>query len=190
MAYEDLTPSNRFELALSGDMTAEEASNRIEKILAGADIEPSNRLEYFLKLRVSGGGGGGSDSDFELLKTYAPETPTRSIIVDFTEFSGYDIYVVVEDITLNAEDWIYYNHDTTETSGGWYDSKAISHKGIAAIKLKASSGGDVQSSLRSGSTLLALTSSDWSNVILFAYNAANAIQPGSSVKLYGLKIYS
>lgn len=59
MPLEDLTPSNRFELALSGDMTAEEASNRIEKILAGADIEPADRLEYFLKLRVSGGGGGG-----------------------------------------------------------------------------------------------------------------------------------
>lgn len=58
MSLEDLTPSNRFELALSGDMTAEEASNRIEKILAGADIEPADRLEYFLKLRVSGGGGG------------------------------------------------------------------------------------------------------------------------------------
>lgn len=60
MPLEDLTPSNRFELALSGDMTAEEASNRIEKILAGADIEPADRLEYFLKLRVSQGGGGGA----------------------------------------------------------------------------------------------------------------------------------
>lgn len=80
MPLEDLTPSNRFELALSGDMTAEEASNRIEEILAGVDIEPADRLEYFLKLRVSGGGGGGGGGDDSPL--------TFKYITDYTFVEG------------------------------------------------------------------------------------------------------
>jgi len=43
MAIENLTPENR-----------------VERLLSGADLEPANRLEYFLKQAGSGGGGGGS----------------------------------------------------------------------------------------------------------------------------------
>lgn len=107
MAYEDLTPSNRFELALSGDMTAEEASNRIEQILAGADIEPSNRLEYFLKLRVSEGGGGGGGGD-------EPSGPFK--------FEYIGDYIFSEDGTTDAAQCTHGPQDTglTVSPSGLY----------------------------------------------------------------------
>lgn len=98
MSLEDLTPSNRFELALSGDMTAEEASNRIEKILAGADIEPADRLEYFLKLRVSGGGGGGGDDSpftFKYIKDYT-FVEGDSGAATFSGAANFDTGVVID----------------------------------------------------------------------------------------------
>lgn len=37
--------------------------NRTEAILAGEDLEPTNRLEYFLKNAAGGSSGGGNSPD-------------------------------------------------------------------------------------------------------------------------------
>lgn len=37
-----------------------EPYNRAERILSGEDLEPTTRLEYFMKEAASGGGGGGA----------------------------------------------------------------------------------------------------------------------------------
>ncbi len=49
----DLTPNNRLEKILAGEEI--EPYTRQERILAGEDIEPHNRLEYFMKIAASGG---------------------------------------------------------------------------------------------------------------------------------------
>lgn len=49
--------------------------SREEKILAGEEIQPKTRFEYFLKeaSKQSGGGGGGSAFDFDIKLTVAEE---------------------------------------------------------------------------------------------------------------------
>lgn len=42
-----------------------EPMNRTEALLAGEDLEPTNRLEYFLKQAGSGGGGGGGLPEYD-----------------------------------------------------------------------------------------------------------------------------
>ena len=39
-----------------------EPYNRAERILSGEDLEPTTRLEYFMKEAASGGGGGGGET--------------------------------------------------------------------------------------------------------------------------------
>lgn len=39
-----------------------EPYNRAERILSGEDLEPTTRLEYFMKEAASGGGGGGGSA--------------------------------------------------------------------------------------------------------------------------------
>ena len=53
----EVTPYNRIENFLAKGSGADVAPyNRLERILAGEDLEPTNRLEYFAKEAASGGG--------------------------------------------------------------------------------------------------------------------------------------
>lgn len=53
----EITPYNRIENFLAKGSGADVAPyNRLERILAGEDLEPTNRLEYFAKEAASGGG--------------------------------------------------------------------------------------------------------------------------------------
>lgn len=53
----EVTPYNRIENFLAKGSGAPVAPyNRMERILAGEDLEPTNRLEYFAKEAASGGG--------------------------------------------------------------------------------------------------------------------------------------
>lgn len=54
----EITPYNRIENFLAKGSGADVAPyNRLERILAGEDLEPTNRLEYFAKEAAGGGGG-------------------------------------------------------------------------------------------------------------------------------------
>lgn len=53
----EITPYNRIENFLAKGSGADVAPyNRLERILAGEDLEPTNRLEYFAKEAAGGGG--------------------------------------------------------------------------------------------------------------------------------------
>lgn len=92
----EITPYNRIENFLAKGSGADVAPyNRLERILAGEDLEPTNRLEYFAKEAASGGGNPnrvqtitgtlaepwgdvGFDALFEALPLYHDDTTTTA----------------------------------------------------------------------------------------------------------------
>lgn len=111
----DLTPDNRLETFLAeGSSAAIEPYTRLERILAGQDIEPYNRLEHFAKQAASGGGGGSSLppytyadkgkglflEDAEPVETVAIIVPEQSVEMTFGRRGDpSDVYYV------NGADW-------------------------------------------------------------------------------------
>lgn len=73
-----------------------EPMNRTEALLAGEDLEPTNRLEYFLKEAGSGGGGGGSF----VIQAVGEATLDNTTIVMQTNKTITDIQALYDPVTM------------------------------------------------------------------------------------------
>lgn len=131
-------------------------------------------------------GYGGGSSLISLLDTITVPADTRTVDLDLTPYQNYDLMYVVEDVTLNSQDWLYYVPNGTEPSGGSYSNgNPISHKGIIYGKavmspneystgfMIASSANHIQASV-----------SNYNNLFIYTHNASNAIKAGSTFKIY------
>lgn len=78
-----------------------EPYNRAERILSGEDLEPTTRLEYFMKEAASGGGGGGEKEIFRLVA----DAQTQELYLDDGKtFSDIDsAYQAGKDIVIMDE---------------------------------------------------------------------------------------
>lgn len=94
-----------------------EPMNRTEALLAGEDLEPTNRLEYFLKEAGSGGGGGCFSPLFIGRETTAPYTAPDGVTTLEDMLAGddwsYNILVSVMGTTMPVASYLAYNETET-----------------------------------------------------------------------------
>lgn len=128
------------------------------------------------------GQGGGLLS---VIDTITATENTRSLNIDYTEYSAYDIVIVAQDIELTSSDWLYYNLNTTEHSGGSYNNGSrVKHTGVAVWKLPL--GGSSRNIVGVVSNMtFTETSNNINNVIIYTYTATKLIKAGSTLTVYG-----
>ena len=120
-----------------------------------------------------------------VIDTITATENTRSLNIDYTEYSAYDIVIVAQDIELTSSDWLYYNWDTTEPSGGSYNNGSrVKHTGVATWKLPL--GGSSRNIVGAVSNMtFTETSNNINNVIIYTYTATKLIKAGSTLTVYG-----
>lgn len=83
-----------------------EPYNRAERILSGEDLEPTTRLEYFMKEAASGGGGGGGGAEKVVFNILDGEEEGELIFADSKTINDVDeAYQAGKNI-----EWQYMGH--------------------------------------------------------------------------------
>ena len=138
---------------------------------------------------VSGGGGSGPIS---LLETITVPVDTRAINIGITDYSGYNVLIITEDITLDSADWLYYVRNGSTPSGGNYnDGSKATHTGIMLWRLPLGGSAKVQLGFVSAGNFDQVNdysgngTPNTTNVYVYTYKANNVIKAGSTFKIYG-----
>lgn len=130
------------------------------------------------------GGGGGA---LQLIDTITVAEDTRSVNIDFTQYSAYDIIIVTEDVELTESDWLYYSPNATEPNGGSYNNRSMRvHQGVAIWKMMLGGNGGLVTGYVGGTTYTqaSTTGNTVNNVLVYTYTASKFIKAGSTFKVY------
>ena len=143
-------------------------------------------MDYYdilLAKKLGGGGGGGGSSAISLLDEVTITEGVRSVNIDFTELSSYDVLFVFVDFTMSANDWLGFKVNSNEPNGS-YDSRSINHKHVPFISVIRNDGQRANAGLGldgGGATSLGALS----NLLMYAYNATTTIT--GKYQIYGGK---
>ena len=135
-------------------------------------------------------GYGHGDGGLQLIDTITVAEDTRSVNIDFTRYSAYDIIIVTEDVELTASDWLYYVDNSTEPQGGTYNNGSkIKHQGVAMWKMILGGDGGLVTGFASnvasnGIFAQQKTNATVNNVLVYTYVATKLIKAGSTFKIY------
>lgn len=138
-----------------------------------------------LTVNVSGGGG---SSPFELLNTITIPQNVRGVNIDFTDYSDYDLLILYQEVTLSANDWLYYSIDESSPTGGSYGADAVTHNGVSVLRGKnipSYSNRAWYSKVGAGN--MNGTVGSISNIYIYTYSASKSIVAGSTFKIFGVK---
>ena len=132
------------------------------------------------------GGGGGA---FQVLETITVPANTRAVNIDFTDYLSYDVFFVVEDVTLTASDWLYYVKNGSSPSGGKYGFSAVNHEGVCFIQFsKMTSKNNAASfvtSVSGSNESLLFAAETVSNLYIYTYASTKYIAAGSKFYIIG-----
>ena len=128
-----------------------------------------------------------SSSPFQLLETITVSEDTRSLNVDLTPYSSYDVVMVFTDITLSSSDWLYFTKNGSSTSGGICCQKLSHFYGLLVVSANSLSGfGSKTQGAAKYDGFTGLGTGDLTNVYMYTYSGSNKITVGSTVKIYGV----
>lgn len=147
-----------------------------------------NYYDLLLANKLNGSGGGGGSSPIALLNTINITESVRAVNVDITPYSTYDFLVIFENLTLSASDWLCYVKNGTTESGGNYSGQAITHIGIAGMRLILP-GSNREIYAASGTNTLSIynnPSDPMTNLYIYVYSASHSIVSGK-IDIYGGK---
>ena len=130
-----------------------------------------------------------SNSSISLIDTIVVSENTRSVNIDLTQYSEYDILIITEDLELTESDWLYYSPNATTPTGGSYNSGSkVKHQGVAIWRfVLGGNGGLVKGYVSSGGYTQVNTAGTLDNILIYTYVATKYIKAGSTFKVYGGK---
>lgn len=131
--------------------------------------------------------GYGQGGIMSLIDTVTVPSDSRTFNLDLTPYSSYPLIWVVEDVTLDASDWLYYVGDGSTPSGGEYsNNKREAHHGmIFGSVLMSPTDHESYFMIGHGATGATITATRFSNIFIYAYSASHVIKAGGTFKIYG-----
>lgn len=132
-------------------------------------------------VNVSGGGGSGY---FELLDEITVSEDTRSVNIDLSDYSDCRDLIIIEDVTLSANDWMYYVNNGSSPSGGTYDNSSRTKTGVCFAWFETTTGGNY-TNIKPSINSLNVISGKINNFFIYTYSSSTRILTGSKFQIYG-----
>lgn len=127
---------------------------------------------------------GGGDGYFELLDEITVSEDTRTFNIDLSDYSSCRDLIIIENVTLSAEDWLYYVNNGTEPSGGTYDNKSLTKIGLCFAWFETVMG-DRYINIKPSTTSYNITYNKIDNLYIYTYYSNTKILSGSKFQIYG-----